>query len=208
MQLSSKASPVVLKPFTNVHSPFWHSSFQHFDAHTPEVTGHQHWCDHDIKPGASSHSLLLGRGPSLPCVHFPIPSLLPSRAAAVPSTFQYRSAAALLRRSSLPASSFLLGRMSGQRSCSPGWQCWGRPGWGRELGSPKLEGCKSKGRCPSVTLQRSFWREAKSGWEEHLNQGKIFLFYTITHSPLPAPATTCPRSLTQSNAWHYPDTCF
>lgn len=39
MQLSSKASPVVLKPFTNVHSPFWHSSFQHLTHTLPKSLG-------------------------------------------------------------------------------------------------------------------------------------------------------------------------
>lgn len=39
MQLSSKASPVVLKPFTNVHSPFWHSSFQHLTHTLPKSPG-------------------------------------------------------------------------------------------------------------------------------------------------------------------------
>lgn len=39
MQLSSKASPVVLKPFTNVHSPLWHSSFQHLTHTLPKSLG-------------------------------------------------------------------------------------------------------------------------------------------------------------------------
>lgn len=39
MQLSSKASPVVLKPFTNVHSPFWLSSFQHLTHTLPKSLG-------------------------------------------------------------------------------------------------------------------------------------------------------------------------
>lgn len=39
MQLSSKAGPVVLKPFTNVHSPFWHSSFQHLTHPLPKSLG-------------------------------------------------------------------------------------------------------------------------------------------------------------------------
>lgn len=201
MQLSSKASPVVLKPFTNVHSPFWHSSFQHLTHTLPKPLGT------NATATTTSNLLSLLTACCLVMVHHCPGSISPSLCSCSeqqPCRAPFCSGAP---RCQHPPSSLAKCQGSSQGS-SLGWQCWDRPGSGRKLGSPKLEGCKSKARCPSITLQRGCWREAKSGWEERLNQEKIFLFYTITHSPLPTPATACPRSLTQSNAWHYPDTCF
>lgn len=149
MQLSSKAGPVVLKPLTNVHSPFWHSSFQHLTHALLKSPGTNTTVTttSNLVPLLTSCYLVMVTGSH----HCPVsvsPSpLCSSRAAAVPCTFLLRergSAAALLRLSSLPASSFLLGKMSGQPPApwagSPGT---GLPG-GQGAGKPRAGGVQEQ----------------------------------------------------------------
>lgn len=157
MQLSSKASPVVLKPFTNVHSPFWLSSFQHLTHTLPKSLGT------NTAVTTTSNLVPLLTACYLVTVHHCSESISPSPPCSHAeqqlghAPFCSGSAAALLRRSWLPASSFLLGTVSGQLLLLlPGLAALGQAAWGRQLGNPKLEGCRSTGRCPSTALQRSF----------------------------------------------------
>lgn len=145
MQLSTKASSVVLNSFTNAHSSYWHSSFQHLHTHfqsyqAPTLVGYQsyhHYHNHDTKSCASSHNLLFGLRPPLPCLHLPIPSLwhcleqqLCHPAFCSNSTEAKPCCSAFLHCQYPPSS---LAECQG--SITPSWaqQYWERPGWRKEL---------------------------------------------------------------------------
>lgn len=147
MQLSSKASPVVLKPFTNVHSPFWHSSFQHLTHTLPKPLGT------NATATTTSNLLSLLTACCLVMVHHCPGSISPSLCSCSEQQLCRAPFCSGAPRCQHPPSSLAKCQGSSQGS-SLGWQCWDRPGSGRKLGSPKLEGCKSKARCPSITLQR------------------------------------------------------
>lgn len=129
MQLSSKASPVVLKPFTNVHSPFWLSSFQHLTHTLPKSLGTNTAATTTSNPVplltacylVVVHHCPVSISPSPPCSH--------AEQQLGQAPFSSQSAAALIHRSWLPASSFLLAKCQGSAPapCSLGWQPWDWP---------------------------------------------------------------------------------
>lgn len=135
MQLSSNVSSVVLKSFTNAHSPYWHSSFQHLTQTPSKLPGT------NTIITATLNLLPLFTICCLVLVHYCLVCLYPSPpcstagAAALPSTFllwQLGSEAGLLcNSSSAPVSFFLLGKMSGQHYPVLGLGCPGR-GLGEE----------------------------------------------------------------------------
>lgn len=79
MQLSSKAGPVVLKPFTNVHSPILAQQLPTLR----RTHSRSHWAPTLLQPRHQIWFLFpqpaiwsWSQGPAPPCEHFPIPSLL------------------------------------------------------------------------------------------------------------------------------------
>lgn len=193
MQLSSKAGPVVLKPFTNVHSPFWHSSFQHL-THT---RSRSHWApsrcrNHDIKSGSSSHSLLTGHGHRLQHPVSISPSPLCSRAeqqlchpcSCSESAESWPRCSGAFRCQHPPSSlAKCQGRAPAPWAGSPGTGLPGAGSW--EI--PSWRGARAKEGVQAPLCSAVSDVKRSQAWEERLNQEKIFLFYTIMHSPLPAP---------------------
>lgn len=119
MQLSSKASSVALKSFTNARSPYWHSSFQHLTYTLAKLPGTNAIVTVTLSlvPLLTTCYLVLVHY-CLVCITQPL-SATASGAAALPSTLLLRECGCevvlLCSSSSLPVSFFLLGKTSGQR---------------------------------------------------------------------------------------------
>lgn len=141
MQLSSKASSVVLKSFTNAHSPYWHRSFQHLTHTLPKLPGTNAIITATLSlvPLLTTCCSVLVHCCRVAFTH----SLSATRsgAAAPPSTLllrQHGSEAVLLcSSSSLPTSFFLRGKTSRQRYPLRGL---GSPGRGLSEGVSLGEG--------------------------------------------------------------------
>lgn len=201
MQLSSKAGPVVLKPLTNVHSLFWHSSFQHLTHALLKSPGTNTTVTttSNLVPLLTSCYLVMVTGSH----HCPVsvsPSpLCSSRAAAVPCTFLLRergSAAALLRLSSLPASSFLLGKMSGQPPApwagSPGTGLPGAGSWE----APSWRGARAKEGVQASLCSAASDVKQSQAWEEQFKSGEDFFPFLHHHAqPTPSSSNDLPKEL-------------
>ena len=149
MQLSSKASSVVLKSFPNARSPHWHSSFQHLthtrsklpQAPTLSQLQHEVLC-------LFSQSALRSWSTTAQLARTHPLSVTPPAAAALPSTFllqqRGREPVLLCSSSSLPVSFFLLGKTSGRRHPLHGLSSPGR-GLGEEGSQPEGKSSHARG---------------------------------------------------------------
>lgn len=159
-----------------------------------KVAGHQHCCNHHVKPGSSSHSLLLGHGPPLLWEHFPIPSLLPCRAAAGPCTFllreRSRAAPPLLAASILlpPWHNVRAAPAPAPRAGSPGTGCLGQA-----AGKPQAGGVQEHRKVSKHRFAAQLLTQSKLGWGGALKSGKDFPFLHHHAQPTPSSSNDLPK---------------